>query len=428
MVYFYPGLDRLRRALRERLPAYPRRVIWFPDITTAQDFIQAQYGEREGFFYLADYLLSRVFKYDAGANRILWATQLPVFRVYAVDYNRALNRVVVAAGTRIYELDASNGTIKREIASTSLGPLGSVRFVRYHREQPNHVFFTDYANHVFGRFNMDTGAVDYLFGSYGTPRYDNTGLNSPLGFDLATNPSDGTVASRIAIADQGNNRVLTIRPGTTAVEYVIPMSGAGYVEMWGDHIDKTYFDPGYMLASPSPFTWKTGEAMRLIEWGRTELVAPFFVDAPTFSPYDKMMFTGCRRYAAEWDMSAFLYMRDVPDDYVSVIAENATVGAGATYPDNPWATVITNLHTRRAVVIHSTQPATGYIDVPKGYLHANTDKMLKPGFTWEVYDSFPVEAGRWSTYILTCPPPVFRVRVVMGSAAGAVSIYTYGWR
>jgi hypothetical protein len=419
--------EALAEKLREGLPDYPKKMIKFPDAVKVFDLAQAQYSDSLNVFFLAEYLFRKVYKYDVSTGSFLWESQtLAGPRVYGIDYNRSVNRVVVANESHIYELDASDGSIKRDITSTSLGPLGSVRSVRYHREKPNYVFFTDYDKHVFGRLNMDTGNVDYVFGTYGTAKYDNTGLNRPLGFDVPTSPTDGSIYSNIVIADEGNNRVLFINPSNMSVTYIMPMSGAGFVEMWGDHVDKAYFDYSFMLVAPSPYAWKTGDYSMLIEYQRIEFIAPFFLDWPAFSPYDKGKILGCRRYAAEWDMSIFSHKVSSLSSYMSYVAEGVSISAGATYPTNPWETVITNLHRQRAVLIHSTQSATGYIDVPKGMYFPNSDKYLSPTFTWKEYDSFPVSAGKWTPYIFTNPPPVFRVRVVMGSASGVISIYTYG--
>ena len=277
----------------------------FPlDYTQERDLAQVQYSDDPNVFFLADFGNKVVSKYDYSKEKVIWETEIGgAGNPFAISYNKAKNAIVVAAqGARIYELDADTGDILRHIKSTDLGSIGWVRMVRYHQEQPKYVFFTDYSNHIFARLNMETGGIDHQFGTYDTELHDKTGLSKPVGFDLATNPNTGGIYSDILIADLGNNRLVRVDPDTMEAERYMFMTGIGWVEMWGDHINKTYFDHEYFFVTPSAFRTKTGEKTLLMEDQRTEFIAPFFLDVPTSSPFNQYRFTGCRRTGYEFNM------------------------------------------------------------------------------------------------------------------------------
>jgi hypothetical protein len=137
------------------------------------------------------------------------------------------------------------------------------------------------------------------------------------------------------------------------------------------------------------------------------------------SPYE-----GWIAYAEHALLLDLRYFKEPPRLQVSFpLVSNYSLAAGASYPPSgdQYATVLNGLFLRElALEIYSSQSATAYIEVPErrfGGFEVATD------FSWVEYDSFPLAAGRVTPYIMSNAPSIFRVRVLMGSTAGVISMY-----
>jgi hypothetical protein len=368
---------------------------------------------------------------DWGVVSIKWCWDVSGVDLGFPDYNISQGRVVVPSFSdgKIFELDAKTGVLLNTVDLGSGKRMWTIKVVQ---ENPRYVLAPHYDQHYVGLVNLDTGAETVLFGTSGAAGDDLTHLRKPMDIEYFVG-GDNTIDYYL-IADSWNNRVLKVRASDLAVTNIYLISGIGNITARRHPVTEEFnsrrghisnFDCMYSRAAATRY-WGYGNSIpqgwaSMLNEIRPQAFLPFMSGDQFIwtSPYEGWIAYGEKAFLLD-----LRYFKEPARLQVSFpLVLNYSLAAGASYPPSgdQYATVLNGLFLDElAVEIYSSQSATAYIDVPErrfGGFEVATD------FSWIQYDSIPLTAGQVTPYITTNKPSVFRVRVVMGSTAGVISIY-----
>jgi hypothetical protein len=371
--------------------------------------------------------VARVKLGDWRVEKILWTWDIDIILGFP-DYNISQGRVVVPSLSdgRIFELDAKTGALLNTVDLGSGKRMWAIKVVQ---ENPRYVLAPHYDLHYVGQVNLDTGAETVLFGTSGTAGDDLTHLRKPMDVEYFVGGDDAI--DYYLIADSWNNRVLRVRASDLTVEAMYLIAQIGSItarrhpatEEFNSRRGNYYnFDCMYSRTAATRYTPNIPQGWASAMTGnRAQAFLPFDAgDQFTWSsPH-----TGWIAYGEKAFELDLRYFKSPPklQSLVPVVT-NYSLAAGATYPPSgdQYATVLNGLFLDElALEIYSSQSATAYIDVPE---RRSANVQVATDFSWVEYDSFPLTGGKVTSYLMTQPPNVFRVRVVMGSTAGVISIY-----
>jgi hypothetical protein len=375
--------------------------------------------------------VARVKLGDWKVEKILWTWDISGIQLGFPDYNVSQNRVVVPSFTdgRIFELDAKTGTL---LNTADLGSGKRMWTIKVVQENPRYVLAPHYDLHYVGLVNLDTGAETVLFGTSGTAGDDLTHLRNPMDVEYFLG-GDNTIDYYL-IADSWNNRVLQVRASNLTVQRMFLISGIGDITARRHPATEEFnsrrgqfgnFDCMYSRTAATRY-WDYGNSIpqgwaSTLNEARPHAFLPFMGgDQFTWaSPYE-----GWIAYAEKAFLLDLRYFKEPTKLQVSFpLVSNYFLAANASYPPSgdQYATVLNGLFLDElALEIYSSQSATAYIEVPERRLGG---LEVATNFSWVTYDSFSLTAGQVTPYPMTHKPSVFRVRVVMGSTAGVISIY-----
>jgi hypothetical protein len=378
-------------------------------------------------------IVTRVKIADWSVVKILWSWTISGVDLGFPDYNISQDRVVVPSfdDGRIFELDAKTGQL---LNTVNLGTDSRFRMwaVKVIQENPRIVIAPHRDFHYVGLVNLDTGAETVLFGTKGTSGDDLTHLRAPM--DVEYFLGSGSTIRYYLIADSWNNRVLKVDASTLSVTNMYLISGIGNITAYRHPVTEAFnsrrghpenFNCMYSRAAATRY-WSHGNSipqgwLSVLNEARPHAFLPF-MGGDQFvwvSPHEGWIAYGEKAFLLD-----LRYFKEPPRLQVSFpLVSNYSLAAGASYPPSgdQYATVLNGLFLDEiALEIYSSQSATAYIDVPEkrfGGFEVATN------FSWVEYDSFPLTGGKVTSYLMTQPPSIFRVRVVMGSASGVISIY-----
>lgn len=374
---------------------------------------------------------SRVMRAKISETNILksvWSWDAPA-HINMIDYIIELDRVLVPSWSdgKIWELDADTGRVLNTIDFGGDRRMWAITSIQ---ESPRKALACRYDRHTLGEIDLDAGTWTDLFGVDGVAGDDLSHLYHPMDVEYFVGGDDEI--DFYLVADTWNNRVLKIDASTKSVSAMYLIAGIGDLTARRDPVAESFnsrrahiynFDCAYCR---NAFTRYVG----LVPQGWVSALAGNRIQA--FLPWDagdkaiwsspNSLWICYGEKAFELDLRYFKEPQNI-GAFVSLVT-NQSVSAEATYPPSgdQYATVLNGLHAGEIEVeIYSSQAATGYIDVPERRRSAGYE--VDTGFSWVEYDSFTLEVGKTTGYLMTQPPNIFRVRVVMGATNGVVSIY-----
>jgi hypothetical protein len=417
--------EEMTKALRRELVPFKAHLVPL----AKGDIASALYTGVDREVVVLDYDSGQVGKLDLDTLSFKWLKQYNCHFVFG-DYHPTYGVVAPSVSPGAIVLMDEEGNITKSITSTSLGALVNPRSCRWHFPD-GRIWFVDGDTHVAGLLDPETGTVTNQFGVYGVSGSDLTHLHNPNDIDFTV--KSGGSLNKIFVADTGNNRVLWIDASTMTVNYIWLMRVPFSCRILRDAVNGRYGlydDYNRSTICFGSRSW-VGQGLNMVVQGDGTRLYGFVpvpnFDCPNLDPYSLRLVNTCAaKVVYEWDLSGLVGKK--PNPFSTEIIRDVTIGAGATYPTaaEPYATLMNGFgFDRISLKVYSTQAATLYIDVPNKIYTGNASLYVPTDFSWVEYDSRSIATGM-TTYIFSSPPPVFRVRIVMGGTQGTVSIYADG--
>jgi hypothetical protein len=361
-------------------------------------------------------------KYDWKNNKFIWKQY---YNAITFTFHPDINRVALFDYDNkvIRELDASTGALIRTISSSNLGSFGLIN-LRYDFWHPNYVWIADRLRHYVGRLNLDTGTIDFQFGVPDTPGSDLTHLNNPRYIfpDWTYDPP-----RRAVVTDWKNHRILVLDLTTSPPSVMNPMYIVPYPNVFTIMQNKTGpFNYAYGIGVEGGGGEGGYQPLTLIfsDFGSIDgenLLAhiPMATDVLEFNPFNPFIVL-----LGQWNSVFEVDWRRPPTHlrrFSKWFARNLSLTAGSSWQSVP---IVGMVHDKFLIKVYSSQPATMFIEVPEPKFKGIQADI---NFTWKVFGGTALQADKVTPWSTLTPPDVFRIRVVMGSSSGNISVYGEGW-
>lgn len=421
MSYFHPGLEVLRRALREEV-AWRRGIRWFAGVDRWSPHFLGRRGSPPNVFYRpfdAVYMPNgNILVADRESHQVIEVTRdYKVVWEYgrlldravlnlpeAVDYDDELGRVLISdtGNGRILEVDYRTRKVVNILSSTVAGPFGKPR-AKYNRRTKNPMI-ADYEKHFVCEARWD-GSIVWSRGTYGVPGTPAEGrLNRPMSVSYYHD----WYPELVVISDYYNHLVYIYRPGVGVTRQFLvpfPVSAFAYGNIWGalSEFDRSVVFDSDGLLYATPFLGGNLLAFNPVEFTllaqKHEQLLEFDLKSLTPRGLEIIPYT---RYI-------------VSDEPGSPVYYSFPAGGSFMTPFYAFG-------ARRAVVyFKSSADATLEILVLRPS-RSTADVIIetdRPTPVWEVYDSVSVAAGEFAKYIITQPNGVMAVRVTLAARGTA---------
>jgi len=317
---------------------------------------------------------------------------------FGIDYNDVDGLLSVGHNSGIAILRASDGSIVRNITTVGGYTLSRIYSAVFNPDNPDELYFAIRGSHVLIRLNHVTGEYT-MFGTWGTPKSDYTGLYEPT--DVEVDPPNDDVL----VIDHLNDRVLRLNMALTTVKDLMLLPRPCYIRKrrWGLRTQR------YEMTTISG---ESGGYYPMYYFGfrrgrRLKFVLPINADMPRFTPdLNGVWVCEVSSYLLDLDRLDELYVHH-PE--TAVLCNNASVPTTG-YVSPPLTPFI--LGRRVKMILISNQTGTMTIQIPDrvstAYSMGFLPMSVPTTFAWVDYESASTPAGVFK-YDLELPPPVFRI-------------------
>jgi hypothetical protein len=338
----------------------------------------------------------------------------PTHKLYAADQTHGGFKVI----------DGDTGLDIKSVTSSDLGPLGTQiwQIEPMPGQGDNHVMFGDCDKYVAGTMDVDTETYDWYFGVYNTPGSDASHLDRPRGFlDIATD--------RKIIADWFNDRVLVVNNAKSILAMMpfprpcgvtMPMNLAGSaLAIDAMFTSETHYQPIALYMHDAGDMSYTGEISSV----------PIASNPVHFNPHYRPTLVGT---IAQWSLLMEVDFSEpnptwlkqmavaswVPTDHTNNMLYKRAMAGGTTYYSCP----IIGLHFGTQIwTAYATKAVTVTVQVPSNLRrHLWSENEL---INWVDYAAgTAVGDTTFVRSVLSPPPSVWRLKIVVGGDATAITI------